>query len=795
MGSAWATGEGDLTGMAQLGYSSTALIIDGVINIGTNAAPVWRNFATVCLAGGTPETFVGATATAAAFLSATTIKLFHQVFAAQSTGTSRTPAGLALEHTALVLGDFPWDTVNGRPHHDAIRALAGSGANPFLNYQGLVTAQNAATLPYANLRTEGGAQGRGAVELWFSLSTLTAGLVNQGSITSSDLSITTQASNPNPLETVASIAPAHWAAGIVPPAITVPDVRFVGGRGTRPVIRAGTYDAVGTASLQRRYVYGTGAVNTGAVAGEAVPGFDWATTGITLNAGAFTSTAALPVGGPYTLQVRDAAAPTVEAIPLTDNIVGTVMTLWGQSGAGLALRTGFGATTLGPNLLNVAVASGALGVAMRLNNNEAGGASYLRPAPATTVLRQGETPAVGHGFVLAVNEWAQHNPGHPLIVVVPAVNGTSMVDWANDALVLTSPTWKFMGTKTVPGAAAADGSGIVGYLALLLDSHVDLHTMMWTPGIADTLAGRAAWTAAIDARFTNAAAAPWLIFPPWRGHRDLPDLSATVETRADSVAYVTELGGRGALGPYWPDIVSDGSGSLHAAHNTSAASPNTGNPVSDGNSVGQGRLGRGIGRAAAWVWERKIKAGAFNIAGAWFVDGGRTQIRVDLSRQVRTLNAAAMANRFSISTNNGVTWPLAGVGFTAALDAGARSVTLTISSGSWAATNVRVDYCREWPSPPSQVADEANAEAALHGLLYDNQVFRGNTNLASPAGNVLASTNRIGAGVAGVGVAAKAAAKLVTSARFAGTRNVLVRLMASDGITVLREKSLAITAS
>jgi hypothetical protein len=39
------------------------------------------------------------------------------------------------------------------------------------------------------------------------------------------------------------------------------------------------------------------------------------------------------------------------------------------------------------------------------------------------------------------------------------------------------------------------------------------------------------------------------------------------------------------------------------------------------------------------------------------------------------------------------------------------------------------------------------------------------------------------------------AAKIVTSARFTGSRSVTVRLMAADGTTVLREKTLAITAS
>uniref|UniRef100_UPI0035629397 hypothetical protein n=1 Tax=Sandarakinorhabdus sp. TaxID=1916663 RepID=UPI0035629397 len=724
----YATGEGDIGSISQLAYLTPTLVIDGVVNIGSNAAPVWRNFVAVCAAGGTVETYVAATASNATWLTGTTGRLFHQVFCAQSTGTTRTPVGTALEHTALVTGDFPWDSANARPHHDAIRALAASGANPFLNYQGLIDAQNAGSLPYANLRSNGDAAnprpGRGELSYWYTLKDFTTGLANAGTVAATPLTQNTLTDAAG-LAAVAAIAPAHWSGAAVDPAIGAPVVRFHGGRGLRPLVRTGTYDAVNTTGLQRRWLFGTGAVN--GTSGAVVTGYDWGGS-FALNAGTWSLSDALPVGGPYTLEVRDTAVPSRAAIPLADNIVGTIVTLWGQSGAALALRTGFSNPPLGPNLLSVPVASGALGWAMRLDSIDAGGAGYLRPLPGTAVLRQGTTPAVGHGFVVMVNEWNNHNPGHPLGIVVPAINGTSMDQWAADSLVLGSASWRFIGTKAAPGASSADGSGVVGYHALLMDSYTDAQLRMWT-GIAETPGTRASWTGAVDAMFTGAVAAPWLIFPPWRGHRDLPDGAATSKTRADSVDYVLELGSRGALAPYWPDVVGDQNGSLHAAFCNSPGNPSSLNPVSDGNAVGQAKVGRGMGRSIAWYYDRRIKAHGPRVVAAWFRDAARAVIEVELGRACRTLNGAALANRFSISIDNGANWGAPGSGFTAALDSTGTRALLTSTGSAWPATNVRVDYCREWPFGPSELPGEVNAETALHGLLYDNQIWRGNSNL------------------------------------------------------------------
>lgn len=789
---AWTSLEGNITTISQIAIGTVYLVVTGVANTGSNASPVWRNFAAICPVGGTPESEVGATATTTTFLANTNQRIFEILLPRLTTVAS--PAGTTMEEVAYCTGDFPWDTANNRPHHDALAALATNGG---LTYETMLAAQNAGTLGYANLRTENGGNGKGRLEYRFTLRDLSAGLVNSGAI-AGNLS---EAGTPGGLTVVSQIAPTQYNP-VVAPAITVPVVRFVGGRGTRPMVRTGTYGGT-TTSLQRRVIYGTSPVNEGAVAGAVVPGFDWSTSGMTLNAGQFTCSVALPVGGPYTLEIRDTNDTGNTAIPLTDNIVGTMVNLWGQSGAALALRMGGNNEPWGPNNLNVAIAANALGYALRLTNIDANGSStYQQPQPGAAVMRQGTTPAVGHGFALAVNEWNAHHPRHPLAIVVPAINGTAMSDWAANALVLGSASWRYLGSKVAPGVSAADGSGVVGYHALLQDSYTDLHLIMWTPGMDPSSTVRANWTAAIDGLFSNSPTAPWLVFPPWRQSRELPDQSSTFVKRNEHVSYVAELGARGALAPYWPDVIADGTGSLHSANAPSPGGVPSSGPISDANAVGQGRLGRGIGRSIAWYYDRRVKGEPLQIVGAAFTDGSRNVIRVQLPRQMRTLNGAALANRFSISLDNGVNFGLVGqagngdaTAVTAALASDGRSVTLTRASGAWPATNVRVDYCRDWPFGPTEAVDEANTEALLYGLLYDSQTFRGNTNLATPAGNALASSNLVGAGVAGVAVAAAGgAAALVSTTRLTGARTVEVEMVDSGG-NPLRTKTVTITAS
>ncbi|OYZ13956.1 MAG: hypothetical protein B7Y35_09045 [Sphingomonadales bacterium 28-64-96] len=780
---AWPGSEGVISSIPQFVVGTVYLVATGVCNTGTNASPVWRNFAAVCPVGGSASSQVGATASGASFLTGTTQRIFNQVFVRQ--GTIRTPQDVAMEEVVYVTGDFPWDTVNNRPHHDALQALAGAGGNPFLTYEGLIAAQNAGSLPYANCR-----QGKGRAEYRFTLRSLAAGLTNTGATAG----ILTEQGTPGGLADIASIAPAHWLGGV--PSITETGDKFIPGRGAVAWTSRGTYQA-GATALERRW--------ESVATGNALPGLDWAPVDV-MSAGNWTDTDIVPVGGPYCLRVRDVATPAL-ATASEDWLSGTRVLMHGQSAMALSVRTGFGGTALGPNLVSAQVASGAQGVVMRLNNmyaNGGSGGNYAAPSPVYGRLRSGETPAIGHGAILFLNEWNSHNPGHPLMICNMAINTHAMSQWtANDVIPDGDATWRFMGpaTPNPPGVANGNDSGVVSFFAFCLGGagggFVDAHMLMWSPGMGLDATERAGYRAAIDARFSQSPNAPWLIIPPWRFHRSLPDINAGPSVRSRHVDFVNELGARGWLGPSWQDVVNDGTGSGHPAYNTSLGVPDPGpNGNSDGNQVGQGRLGRSFGWALAWGYDRRIKAHGPRLVGAYFADGTRGAIVLELARACRTLNSAALyAGQFWISTNNGGTFN--NTGFTAALSADGRRVTLTSTGAAWPDINVRAEI--HWVNPfgPDEMANETSAETTLYGLLYDALTYRGGINLGAGVrpGNVLQGTSRAGAGNGGVPVTARGAAKLVATERFTGSRTVTARLMAADGMTVLREKSLTITAS
>jgi hypothetical protein len=976
--------EGQFTALAAMTASPAAfLLIEGVTNTGTAGSPVWRGWAAICQVGsGTPSSQVAATAIAAGWINATTGALMRQIFAAAGTGSARTPVGVAIEHAALVAGDFPWDTVNNRPHHDAIAALAGVGSNPFLTYASLVAAQNAGSLPYANCD-----QGLGNLDYYWPLTDFAAGLANLGAAGTAPLIQTDWNSLTGGLSDtdVATIAPAHWtpaslsalaldsnsliqngntsiaisgassgstisllsgslpagmvlnggartisgvptavgtsnftlretlagatntprdtalsitvaaapalaalklstnsaaqgasssiniigatsgsaisllsgslpagmalngaartisgtptasgtatftlretlagasntprdtelniavSAAVAAPTIFDPILKFAGGRGARQMLVIGTRDA--NQVVERRWER----MDTSA----ALAGLDWAVAPIQSGT-AWSISDALPVGGPYRLRIRYVALPGQTASS-DDWLSGTVAIMHGQSGVERVFQQG----TTPINYLAISVAAGAQGIYVKLANQTAGSAAaYVQPAVSGVRLRSGETTVLGHGGILCLNEWNASNPGHPLLMVNMAINGTVMAEWANNDQVSSGGTlghasFRYLGTiGAAPDAISGNNSGVVEMYAAALGRHCDLHLMMWTPNMSGDSTVRANYVAAIDARFSNAASAPFVVLPPWRGHRQPGDSSSLVSKRQEHLDFVTQLGTRGVLGPYWADVVNDGnpnpataggtSGSLHCAFHSNATVGGAGSPVSDQNQVGMARLGRGIGRVLAWHFDRSIKAHGPRILAAWS-NNNRASVQIELGRAVRTLNGAAIsANQFWVSLNNGVAWgradgqseTLTATGnpaFTVALSADGTRAVLTPADGgtAWAAAgaNLRVDYSRRWPFGPSDLADETTAERALDGILYDDQTHRGGVNFAANArpGNPLQGSNRNGAGVAGVAVTARGAAKLVATERWSGQRPVRIRMMAADGVTVLAEKTI-----
>jgi hypothetical protein len=318
---------------------------------------------------------------------------------------------------------------------------------------------------------------------------------------------------------------------------------------------------------------------------------------------------------------------------------------------------------------------------------------------------------------------------------------------------------------------------------------------------------RAAYYTGIADRFSNARTAPWVILPTWRGHRDPPDSSSTMARRQQHLDFQAELialptSVPALLGPMFADIVQEATGSLHAANLGSGT-------ITDVNQIGQARLGASLGRVAAWVFDRTIKVNGLGMVWAWS-DNGRATIQIELGRQARTLNNAAIsANQFWVSLN-GTTFARAdgrnesfslttNPTFTVALDATGTRAILTPSDGgtAWAAagSSLRVDYARRWPFGPDDMAAEADAERNLDGLLYDNQQHRGGTNFSpgNRAGNVMQGTNRTTS--PGIPVAVRGAAKLVATERWTGGRTVTVRMRRVSNGEVLATKPATVTGS
>jgi hypothetical protein len=760
------------------GAGTSFIYIEGIRNVGDNVTPNWVAFAAICpINGGAPS--VQVQTANSAYITGGGAMLSQIIVAQNGTANRITPAGFVFEQYLLAEGDFPWHTSTdagvtgaGRPHLDALRALA-NGANPpgtLHTYDSLIAAQNAGTLGYANLNS-----GRSEKRIHYTLENLSsAGLTEQVAGTN-NLTVTTQAAPGDGLVVENTILPAHWAPGT--PVITDPRLKFFGGRGLLPVVISGTH----TGNVERRWV----------LAGTSTPvaGFNWALRTVTNEAWSTSDT--LPPGH-YDLQVRDAATPANVAT-LPDILVGTKLLFHGQSGMEIAI---LGAS----NPDSLPVAAGAQGILCRPTN-------YNAPNGTTTMnvsrLVGGQAPAQSYMAIELLNRWNALNPGHPLMINVMAINGTTMdTEWAANA---TIGGWTFLGAVT-----DGVGAGVVGFWAWFLSQQIDGHVLMWHPGMGSTEAGRQQYIDAIDARFANSPQAPWMILPSWRGHRASTGSDGIV-VRDNAVRMVQQLGPRGYLGSQWSDILADGNplpatpadpGSLHPARKGSGV-------VSDANVVGASRAARGLAAEGARLFNQTVQR-TFRIGGitpsnggAWSDNGGAT-VQVELGRKARTLNGAAIHTpMISISLDSGSSWNNNGDTFTAAFDATSTRLVLTPTAGNLAAWQsafsagtLRVDYGRVWPfSPATGNLNEATIEPAFDGLIYDMATWRGRDNLAVPAGNVLQGTNRSAGANAGVPVVAKGNPKLVTTERMSGPRTVTVRMRRVSDDAVLASRTFNLTTT
>jgi hypothetical protein len=832
--SAWAGTEGNITTVPEMLHSLvpvTYLYLMGVTNINTNASPTWRNWAAICPVGGTASSEVAATASAAAFISGTT-----QVLMSQLLGRISTVApfkGTRMAQYAHANGDFPWDTVNNRPSHEVIQALARSSGSPTLTYETMIAGQNANSLSaidYPNLRVENGAQGKGELLYRYTLADMSGGLTNTGSAANGNLSLQGTAGG---IIGVANIEPQHWLGNN--PTIAMPPSLFVNTGGLSNFTFSGTYQS-GTTTMERRWLYDVNAVNSGAVAGNVVPGFDWADIA-TVSGGNWSFDENPTVGGPYILEVRD-KVDTARIARCGGWVVGTDIAMHGQSSMA-QVTSGDGDTLapLGTNAIGLTVDATARGTFIVLNNARGGtAATYAQPVIQEINLDQGITPGTGRnncgqGSVAMLNAWNALNPRHPLRIVNIAIGGTDQADWANNTTVTTgNASWKFMGAVGVlPDNVSGNNSGVMEYYARYCGRRIMRHILAWTPGLSGVASGvgsRELYYDETTTRFSNTPSAPWIIPPMWRTARDPVDDSGNPTKREEHVEYVNEInalpGGVALRAPCWNDTLMTGD----VGHSAWRAADGTINPPGDvqpgdQDREGQSRLGYSIAWALAWSFDPTVKAHGPRVVSAW-TDNSCATINIELGRQVRALDGEPLTSRdFWVSLNNGVTWfrgnDIAGdpapdptyvpaVTFTATFEANNTRAVLTPADGgtAWEAAralgNLKFDYGWAYPYYWEETGGATGGETVARPLLYrvprDNMTYRGSINVTGDdAGNPLQGTSTSAAGSGLAVTSGTPVAKLVTMERFTGTRNVTIRMMASDGVTVLKEKTVTITAS
>lgn len=824
--SGWTGTESDISSVSKFAHSVaavTTLYLFGVTNTGTNASPTWRNWCAVCPVGGTATSFVAGTATVAGFLSGTTQVLLGQLLG--RVGSVAPLKGTRIEEYGHANGDFPWDTVNARPSHQVIEALARASGAPTLTFETMISGQNANSLSgtdYPNLRVENSAQGKGQLVYRYTLRNMLTGtgggLTNTGTAASGDLALQGTAGG---IFTVGNIVPVHWLANS--PSITEPPFKGVPTRGLENYTYSGTYQA-GTTTMERRWTYDVGVVNSGGVAGNVVPGFDWADIG-TVSGGNWSFSENLPVGGPYMLTVRD-KADTTRTMSSSGWEVGTTILLHGQSSMQqVNVGDGDPLAPLGTNSISLA-ADATARAKLIVPRNVSGGTvgTYAQPVILVGNVDPSTTPAVAQGAVAMANTWAVHNPRHPLFIANPSIDGTNQGDWADNITVSGGhASWKFMGTVGVlPDATSGNNGGVMELFARFLSRRINRHGFMWTPGIADNATGatsRELYRQGVIDRFTGSSVStPWVVFPVWRVAREPTENSGNPSKRQLHVTWVNELNviaaGMGIRGPCWTDplmIGNIGHSAWRSADNIIAGQPG------DQNREGQAKLGLGIGWAMAWSFDPTIKAHGPRVISAWTNNSCAT-VNIELGRQVRALDGVTLTQRdFWVSLNNGVNWfrgnNIAGdptqeaayipaVTFSVTFAANNTRAVLTPSDGgtAWetarAAGNLRFDYAIGFPYYFLETSGEITARPLMHRIPYDNMSFRGDTDVSgTQAGTPLQGTSTIGTG-SGLGVTTGTpVARLVTMERFTGTRSVTVRMMASDGVTVLKEKTVTITAS
>jgi len=419
--------------------------------------------------------------------------------------------------------------------------------------------------------------------------------------------------------------------------------------------------------------------------GVALSGFDWATkvTNSLLAAGpssAAITFVAVPIGGPYRVQVRDSAETGTPLNGVNDFYVGTVIWIWGQSQASRMTDVGYrnGSSPIGT--------AGSKSSVVRM-------AASDKTNDTPSILPVAGTALLGEGITQCANAVMAENSNEPVMYVDCTFQGTSIKIWVDDAVPNggTRAAWTYLAT---PLKVAARGQA---------------DYVMWRHGTADvgaeTNIGGTGQTYAyymdlLQAKFQALLPTmdPLFIVLP---HCRSLDITGT-ETRKMREMQATKAlsGNKWLLGSYILDIVMDGATSPHQALGSTGF-------LREGTKWARTLINK--------IWNSSLPAKGPTATTVEFASG---------TSQIKIIHDASIANTggYSVSVDNGFNYSTPNApGFTAAVT-GTNELTLSKTGGSsWSAGTVRLDFARGIPfQTDSSQADYITGEATDESTVNTN---------------------------------------------------------------------------
>jgi hypothetical protein len=604
----------------------------------------------------------------------------NQIFLGAEGGGSvatRTSAGTAVEHVAIIDGAFPFS--GGLPDTQILSDLA-KGLKTYASSEVL---NGGEILSWRPLRTLADTKGIGSHPSdGVDLTVRGTGIVTDGEV----------------------LGPGAWnPAGITINELPDGDV-FEGVLGPAEVVFDGGKQAGQT--LQYRILRENGVVQ-----------IDWTATGLsypTTTSWLLGTTAPMRWDGlDYRLEVRDAAVPSNVVSAANKFGVGPVFVLHDQSTITIGADNGKppvpgSFASVAPNNVRIARASNRTNV----------------PAAQYQLARCNDVAAAGSGVMSIADEFGQLlGPNHPPVKIVEvSASGETIDEWIADELTDLSADparWRLWSGYMTFMAAACDFRAT----ALIKNNAVSGST-----SLINTLAGM------FDALFVNnpAQAQVWLI-GPWRNMSLSP--ANTVSLR-DQIATLDTGSSRYKVLCHIHDNALDGDGSNHQPAGQNGSTLDFAGNVTSffngaaahlaGNIRAFRRIGRGAVARVQALLGLPVTVEAFGpkVVSARFVDIGKTQIDITFDRDIETPGGA--------TTNLPQHWVTTDNWSTKAEIPGAiisaRVVRLTKPSGNWIGASVRYDYCRDTPWQPTGThvpGGEVNMLGYLDQLIYDTSSFEG----------------------------------------------------------------------